>query len=263
MLSSLSLPHDISLSDRICIYAQDRDELLERLYERYPQLRGLYPSALVENVITDVCHYFISERPLPKGQVALCSVGSRHVVYFNSRLADFVDSEKVNLEALRCTAMAHELGHVRSHQDEMEEGEFISYQEDGVSGREVLPEGGRGGPLLVGLPGSARAFGEGGAVSGDGGGQGQGATGGFWDAVGQGLQAGGGFWRDPDADVPESGGLRLDREGASEAEGAARFAAGRGEAPAPRALRLRLALEPQENERGGPERPPRVDSRAT
>ena len=131
MLSSLSLPHDISLSDRICIYAQDRDELLERLYERYPQLRGLYPSALVENVITDVCHYYISERPLPKGQVALCSVGSRHVVYFNSRLADFVDSEKVNLEALRCTAMAHELGHVRSHQDEMEEGEFISYQEDG------------------------------------------------------------------------------------------------------------------------------------
>ena len=131
MLSSLSLPHDIGLGDRLRIYAADRDELLERLYERYPRLQGRYPSELVEQVLTDVCHYFISERPLPRGQVALCSVGSRRVVFFNSRLADFVDSEKVNLEALRCTAMAHELGHVRSHQDEMEEGEFISYQGDG------------------------------------------------------------------------------------------------------------------------------------
>lgn len=131
MLSSLSLPHDISLSDRIRIYAADRDELLERLFERYPKLRGRYPSELVQNVITDVCHYFISERPLPRGQMALCSVGSRRVIYLNSRLSEFVAQGQVNLVWLVAFVLCHELGHVRVHQDEMEEGEFISYQEDG------------------------------------------------------------------------------------------------------------------------------------
>lgn len=130
MLSSLSLSEDINLNDRIRAYEVDRDERLEDLFEFFPRLRGLYPAELVENVLTDVCLYFIQERPLPRGQMALCSVATRRVL-FNSKISEFVDSKRVDLLALRRCTMAHELGHVRLHQDEMDQSEFISFQGNG------------------------------------------------------------------------------------------------------------------------------------
>lgn len=130
MLTSLCLSEDISMADRIRRYEVDRDERLEDLYELYPRLRGTMPADLVESVITDVCLYFIDERSLPTAQLAVCDIGSRKIK-FNSRMIEFVDSKKVNLLALRRCTMAHELGHVRLHQDEMEQRTYISFQGNG------------------------------------------------------------------------------------------------------------------------------------
>lgn len=126
MLSSITFEGHVDDEDRIRIYAEDRDLRLEELHCLYPRLgRHLFPSELVESVITDICHYAIEERPLPRAQLALCDVQARKI-RVNSRVRDFVDIKKVNLLALRRSTMAHELGHVRLHQDEMEQRTFLS-----------------------------------------------------------------------------------------------------------------------------------------
>lgn len=129
-LFSLSLESDLPVEDRIRAYEDDRDELLKVYSELHPRSLNRRPSDLVEGILTDVCLYFIHERPLPRGQLALCDAATKRILW-NSLVEDFVDSDKVDLSSLRRSTMAHELGHVRLHQDELLAKSCISYQEEG------------------------------------------------------------------------------------------------------------------------------------
>lgn len=128
--SSLSLDDDLPIEDRIRAYEEDRDELLQELRALHPQAKSQRPADLVESVITDVCFYFIDERPLPKGQLALCDASAKKVLW-NSSAVDFLNPRKVNFTSLRSSTMAHELGHVRLHQDELVQQAYISFQDEG------------------------------------------------------------------------------------------------------------------------------------
>ena len=100
-------------------------ELREVYSERYPQIGRSLPFAIVRDVLRDVCHYFIEERPLPKGQSALCDFRTRKVK-LNSRPGYLVEKGDDILAWQRCV-LAHELGHIRLHTDEMESGCYVSF----------------------------------------------------------------------------------------------------------------------------------------
>lgn len=127
---SLNLDHDLPIEERIRAYEEDRDELLLELRSLHPRAKNKRPADLVEGVITDVCSYFIDERALPKGQLALCDAGANRVLW-NSSAVDFLDPRKVDFASLRSSTMAHELGHVRLHHDELVQKACISFQDEG------------------------------------------------------------------------------------------------------------------------------------
>ena len=101
----------------------DRDRLTEKMMRRYPQFRGQPPSAWIEDLIVSVCAFRVHDHPLPKGQLGLCDVANK-LVLINSTMEQFVGPD-VDLEALRCSTLAHELGHIQLHQGEIE-SQFVS-----------------------------------------------------------------------------------------------------------------------------------------
>lgn len=100
-----------------------RGELLIRFRERYSHLTKLMPSQIVADVIRDVCHYGIEDWPLPKGQEALCNYRLRRIRLNNRRVRGESDQAET---ARKRSALAHELGHMQLHPDEMEELTYIS-----------------------------------------------------------------------------------------------------------------------------------------
>ena len=102
---------------------KDRDELIERIEICYPEFAGQPPSVWVEDLICSLCGFRVDEYPLPLGQLGVCDIANR-MVLTNSEMNRFVDP-KVNLKALRNSTLAHELGHIRLHQYELE-SQFIS-----------------------------------------------------------------------------------------------------------------------------------------
>ena len=108
---------------------EDRDILMEQIINLYPESQGQPPSALVEDIIHDICEFTVVDRPLSLGQLALCDFG-RKMILVNSKTRTFVH-HKVNLDTLRKSTLAHELGHIRLHQTEMTEKLFISYHGSG------------------------------------------------------------------------------------------------------------------------------------
>ena len=112
-------------------YSEDRNELLEKLAVLYPTLESLRPSEKVELVITDICQFHVVDEPLCKMQLALCDFRSKTVIV-NSKMGEDVH-HNTNLELLRCSTLAHELGHIRLHADEIAEGCTLQYM--GSSGQ--------------------------------------------------------------------------------------------------------------------------------
>lgn len=117
---------DVDLETMIEKCRRDRNELFQAYRERFPESGHLLPAQIVRDVIRDICDYGIEERPLPKGQSALCDFRIRRIK-LNSRSKSFVKSEGVDdILAWQRSILAHELGHVRLHTDEVEEQVFIS-----------------------------------------------------------------------------------------------------------------------------------------
>jgi len=109
----------------------DRDLLLEKLALLYPRSEKALPSENVEAVLTDVCGFHVVDEPLARGQLALCDFSSRTVIVNSELEANFKDDS--GFELLRRSTLAHELGHIRLHTEEIEEGCTLHYY--GSSGR--------------------------------------------------------------------------------------------------------------------------------
>lgn len=108
-----------SRRQRIKSYSEDCSALLWDLHLMFPELEEKIPSEKVEDVLVEVCRFHVVDRPLPKSQLALCDF-SNEIVMVNSEMDKLPVS--VNYELLRRSTLAHELGHVRLHADEMREG---------------------------------------------------------------------------------------------------------------------------------------------
>lgn len=103
----------------------DREELTRRLDLLYPREKDRTSSEKVERVLTDVCRFHVVDEPLPSGQLAVCDFSNRLVIV-NSEMGRFVH-HKTCLDLLRRSTLAHELGHIRLHWDEVQEGCTLHY----------------------------------------------------------------------------------------------------------------------------------------
>lgn len=127
-ISRLRKAGDAEFESMVERCTRDRNSAFSDLREvygaRYPEIGRSLPSAIVRDVLRDVCQYFIEERPLPHGQSALCDFRTRKIK-LNSRPENLLAKGDDLLAWQRCV-LAHELGHIRLHTDEMESGCYIS-----------------------------------------------------------------------------------------------------------------------------------------
>lgn len=107
---------------------EDRDELIQEFDLRYPRLKNGRPSEKVESVLTDICGFHVVDEPLVPGQLAVCDFSSRTVIV-NSDMEQLAH-HKTNVELLRLSTLAHELGHIRLHWEEMASGCSLHYLGD-------------------------------------------------------------------------------------------------------------------------------------
>lgn len=99
------------------VCASDREVLLEEVRALYPQLEGETPAAVLSDVLTDVCGYDLTVCPLPLAQFALCDFQNQ-VVLVSSRLYEMSMASSRRAEML-AGLLAHELGHIRLHAQEL------------------------------------------------------------------------------------------------------------------------------------------------
>lgn len=113
--------------DHIQQYEQDIEEITRRFFILYEECEGQPPATFVETLIQDICRFRVFDRPLPSKakarQLALCDFGNK-MIMVNSNMRRFVP--KKSLLIVRHSTLAHELGHIRLHQDEVTERSFIS-----------------------------------------------------------------------------------------------------------------------------------------
>lgn len=102
----------------------DCEHLLDELHLKYPHLVDLPPALKVEDVLLDICKFHVIDIPLPLGQIALCDFSTSTVI-FNSELK----LEDGDIQHLRHGTLAHELGHIRLHQEEISEEFQAGYSE--------------------------------------------------------------------------------------------------------------------------------------
>lgn len=105
--------------------ARDRDYLLKRVHGLYPTLIGKRPSQALLDVITDICDFDVVHCFLGLGQMAVCDFQNQ-VVMVNRDLERRASSA-TNLEWMVSSILAHELGHIRLHREEMLERTQVSY----------------------------------------------------------------------------------------------------------------------------------------
>ncbi len=113
-----------NLEQAIAFCQRKLDHLLEFLYYDHPHLESMWPSEAVEDAIF-FCGFGVVDEPLPRYQLARCDMGQRLVVV-NSQMNRFVH-KWTNLEILRQVTLAHELGHVILHHDEISDRVYRSY----------------------------------------------------------------------------------------------------------------------------------------
>ena len=100
--------------------------LLERLFLSHPKFETMWPAEFVEDALI-FCGFHVVDEPLPLHQYAICDIGQKLVVV-NSEMGRFVH-KWTNLTALRSVTLAHELGHVVLHRNEISQRVFRSYQD--------------------------------------------------------------------------------------------------------------------------------------
>jgi hypothetical protein len=103
------------------------DLLLEGLFVAHPELEEMWPAEAVEDALI-FCGFHVVDEPLPRHQYAVCDMAQRLVVV-NSEMSRFVHKWS-NLTALRRGKLAHELGHVVLHRDDISRRVFRSYQDE-------------------------------------------------------------------------------------------------------------------------------------
>ena len=115
----------LSRKEMLARCARDRDDLFAELYALRPQFAEQRPSKFLKAAIRTVCGFRVAPRVLFPGQLALCDFQSK-IVYYNSNLESFVN-QKTSLAGLVNSSLAHELGHIRLHTDEMKSRHTESY----------------------------------------------------------------------------------------------------------------------------------------
>jgi Zn-dependent peptidase ImmA (M78 family) len=106
--------------------SRHRDELITEVLDTYPRLAGRLPAELVADIIFDVCDWGVATYHLNPKQYAYCDFSSKRI-FINSKLTQMAKKLKVDAARLQRTTLAHELGHIRLHADEMENRDFRSY----------------------------------------------------------------------------------------------------------------------------------------
>lgn len=107
-------------------YCEDRDLLLMRYDQLYPAQKDWTPSRKVEGILTDVCRFHVVDEPLPFCQLALCDFANRLVIV-NSDMGSFAHRE-ASVDLLRRSTLAHELGHIRLHLNEVTQCHTLDHQ---------------------------------------------------------------------------------------------------------------------------------------
>lgn len=110
---------------------QDREDLLCRLADMFGLESGILPSAIVEDVLVDVCGYSLLESSLSDKQLAFCDLVQQRVVV-SLRISEAAAAKEPRTLALRRSTLAHELGHIRLHQDEVQSRSFLSCEGPGA-----------------------------------------------------------------------------------------------------------------------------------
>lgn len=115
-----------SLAEATALCESRLEILLERLHIAHPELEGMCPAEIVEDALI-FCGFHVVDEPLPAYQYALCDMGQKLIVV-NSEMGRFVH-RWTNLTALRRITLAHELGHVVLHRNEIAQRVFRSYHD--------------------------------------------------------------------------------------------------------------------------------------
>lgn len=96
---------------------RDRDHLLGECRRRLGAPPDLVPADWLEDVISEIVDYDLVQRALAEGLMAECDLDRREIA-LTTRLAACV-RPNTDLVGLRNSTLAHELGHIRLHEDEL------------------------------------------------------------------------------------------------------------------------------------------------
>ena len=121
-------PDEEERRDLVRAYSEDREDLVHRLDLLYPRFAHWNSADKVELILMDVCGFHVVDAPLSLGQLARCDFSARTIIW-NSRTVDFANP-KTNLKLLKQSTLAHELGHLRLHWDELKSGLSLNYWGD-------------------------------------------------------------------------------------------------------------------------------------
>lgn len=99
---------------------RDRDLLYEKVFEKREDFHDSIPADFLRFTIRSVCRFRVAPRALLKGQLGLCDFTSK-LVYYSSKMKESAKHQNTNIEGLVNSTLAHELGHIRLHSDEIEE----------------------------------------------------------------------------------------------------------------------------------------------
>ena len=125
MKASWSFEAENSKKEVVKSCERERERLLDGFRKKYPRCEFRRPAEVLKDVIADICGFRVAPRTLMRGQLAICDFQTKIVTY-NSQMTDFVHN-KTNIKTLVNSTLAHELGHICLHADEMEMRETVSY----------------------------------------------------------------------------------------------------------------------------------------
>ena len=91
--------------------------LLTTFRHHFPGPRVERPAEVLDDILTELLDFDLVELELPRGQLALCDFEQRRVTV-TTQMAQTV-RPNTNLLALANSTKAHELGHIRLHEEEL------------------------------------------------------------------------------------------------------------------------------------------------
>lgn len=113
-MEPFSYESEIPSEDFVGWCVRDRDQLTTDFLILRPSYAGLPPALWVEELL-GALDYKVAFCPMEAEQLGLCDLANRHV-FVNSRAGD----KKID-KHYRSSTLAHELGHIRLHEKEIQE----------------------------------------------------------------------------------------------------------------------------------------------